>query len=62
MADNWLVSLPLEELVKLKQQQELFDEMKKENAQLRRELDALRNLYSEMIQQFGDIKRELRKG
>ena len=62
MADNWLVSLPLDELVKLKQQQELFDEMKKENAQLRRELDALRNLYAEMIQQFGDIKRELRKG
>ena len=62
MADNWLVSLPLDELVKLKQQQELFDEMKKENAQLRRELDALRNMYSEMIQQFGDIKRELRKG
>ena len=62
MADSWLVSLPLDELIKLKQQQELFDEMKKENAQLRRELDALRNLYSEMIQQFGDIKRELRKG
>lgn len=62
MADDWMVSLPLSQLLALKQQPEMFEQMKQENAQLRRELDALRNLYSEMIQQFGDIKRELRKG
>lgn len=62
MADEWTVSLPLSQLLALKQQPEMFEQMKQENAQLRRELDALRNLYSEMIQQFGDIKRELRKG
>lgn len=62
MADEWMVSLPLSQLLALKQQPEMFEQMKQENAQLRRELDALRNLYSEMIQQFGDIKRELRKG
>lgn len=62
MADDWMVSLPLSQLMALKQQPEMFEQLKKENAQLRRELDALRNLYSEMIQQFGDIKRELRKG
>ena len=52
----------LSQLLALKQQPEMFEQMKQENAQLRRELDALRNMYSEMIQQFGDIKRELRKG
>lgn len=62
MADDWMVSLPLSQLLALKQQPEMFEQMKQENAQLRRELDALRNMYSEMIQQFGDIKRELRKG
>lgn len=62
MADEWMVSLPLSQLLALKQQPEMFEQMKQENAQLRRELDALRNMYSEMIQQFGDIKRELRKG
>ena len=62
MADEWMVSLPLSQLLALKQQPEMSEQMKQENAQLRRELDALRNLYSEMIQQFGDIKRELRKG
>lgn len=61
MAGDWMVSLPFEELMKLKQQPEMFDQLKAENAQLRRELDALRNLYSEMIQQFGDIKRELKR-
>lgn len=62
MPGDWQVSLPLDELMALKQQPEKFVEMKKEIAQLRKELDAMRNLYSEMIQQFGDIKRELRKG
>lgn len=62
MADEWMVSLPLSQLLALKQQPEMFEQMKQENAQLRLELDALRNMYSEMIQQFGDIKRELRKG
>lgn len=61
MAGDWMVSIPLDELMKLKQQPEIFDQLKAENAQLRRELDALRNLFSEMIQQFGDIKRELRR-
>jgi len=61
MAGDWMVSIPLDELMKLKQQPEMFDQLKAENAQLRRELDALRNLFSEMIQQFGDIKRELRR-
>lgn len=62
MADDWMVGLPLSQLLALKQQPEMFEQMKQENAQLRRELDALRNMYSEMIQQFGDIERELRKG
>ena len=61
MAGDWMVSLPLDELMKLKQQPEMFDQLMDENTQLRRELDALRNLYCEMIQQFGDIKRELRR-
>ena len=62
MADDWMVSLPLSQLLALKQQPEMFEQMKQENAQLRRELEALRNLFSELITQFGDIKRELRKG
>ena len=44
MADDWMVSLPLSQLLALKQQPEMFEQMKQENAQLRRELDALRNM------------------
>ena len=61
MSKDWQVSLPLDELMALKQQPKMFEELKAENAQLRRELDALRNLFSEMITQFGDIKRELKR-
>lgn len=61
MSKDWQVSLPLDELMALKQQPQMFEELKAENAQLRRELDALRNLFSEMITQFGDIKRELKR-
>lgn len=31
-----------------------------ENAQLRRELDGLRNMYNELLVQFGEVKREIK--
>ena len=61
MSKDWQVSLPLDELMALKQQPQMFKELKAENAQLRRELEALRNLFSELITQFGDLKRELKR-
>ena len=40
---------------------EEVERIEKENKQLRQELDGLRNMFSEVCQQFGDIKRELKR-
>lgn len=36
------------------------ERMHAENAQLRRELDGLRNMFTDLAIQFGDVKRELK--
>ena len=57
----WRVSIPLKDLVSLLNFSEDLESMKNENAQLRRELDGLRNMFSEVAQQLGDVKRELKR-
>lgn len=58
---DWRVSIPLKDLVSLLNFSEDLESMKNENAQLRRELDGLRNMFSEVAQQLGDVKRELKR-
>ena len=58
---DWRVSIPLKDLVSLLNFSEDLESMKNENAQLRRELDGLRNMFSEVAQQLRDVKRELKR-
>lgn len=57
---KWQVTLPIDDLMSLLNFSEDLEKMKKENRQLRQELEGLRNMFSEVMQQFGDIKRELK--
>ena len=57
---DWYVNIPLSELNKLVHQLDFMDSMKKENAQLRRDLEGLRNMFTELQVSFGDLRRELK--
>ena len=64
MADKpsqWQVTLPIRDLVALLNFSEDLQKMKEENKQLRREMEGLQNMFSEVCQQFGDVKRELKR-
>lgn len=61
MAYDWSIQIPLSELVALQGLPARMEELQKDNAQLRRELDALHALYSQTLQAFSDLKRELYK-
>ncbi len=58
---NWQVTLPIKDLMTLLTFAEDVERIEKENKQLRQELEGLRNMFSEVCQQFGDIKRELKR-
>lgn len=58
---NWQVILPIKDLMTLLTFAEDVERIEKENKQLRQELEGLRNMFSEVCQQFGDIKRELKR-
>lgn len=57
---DWYVSLPLSDLNLLRNELLTLEGMKAENAQLRRELDGLRNMFSELQISFGELRRELK--
>lgn len=58
MADTgWRVSVPLDELISLVNFQKEMKEIHDENAQLRRELEGLRTMFTELQIQFGDVKK-----
>ena len=57
---DWYVSLPLSDLDVLRNQLVTLEGMKAENAQLRRELEGLRNMFTELQTAFGELRRELR--
>ena len=64
MADKpseWQVTLPIQDLVSLLNFKDDLQKMKDENKQLRREMEGLQNMFSEVCQQFGDVKRELKR-
>ena len=58
---NWQVTLPIKDLMTLLTFAEDVERIEKENKQLRQELEGVRNMFSEVCQQFGDIKRELKR-
>lgn len=59
--NEWYVNIPFSDLNKLVNHLGELDSMREENAQLRRELDGLRNLYSELLVAFGELRREIKK-
>lgn len=61
MANDWFIQIPLSELVALQGLPARIEGLEKANAQLRRELEALRKIQSEGLQIIGDVRRELRK-
>ena len=56
---EWYVSVPFSDVEKLLHEKEFFDEMKKENEQLRREMTGLQNMFNELLVVFGEWRREL---
>ena len=57
---EWLVSIPLSDLNLLINQLDSLDAVRAENAQLRREMEGVRNMFSELLTAFGELRRELR--
>ena len=60
-SSEWQVTLPIKELMSLIHFADDVERIEKENKQLREELEGLRNMFSEVCQQFGDIKRNLNR-
>ena len=52
------MQVPLSALVALQGLPGQLEEMKKDNAQLRKELEALRRMYFELLDKFSELKRE----
>ena len=57
---EWYVNIPFSDLHRLMNEVQLLEEMKNDNAQLRRELEGLRNMFSELQVAFGELRRELK--
>ena len=57
---EWMVSIPFSDLNLLINQLDSLDAVRAENAQLRREMDGVRNMFSELLTAFGELRRELR--
>lgn len=55
---DWSLQVPLSALVALQGLPERMNKLEAENAQLRRELEALRNIQSQTLQVLADVKRE----
>lgn len=58
MGSDWSIQIPLSELVALQGLPMRMAELEKQNLQLRRELDALRCLYSQSLEVLGDLRRD----
>ena len=61
-AADWTIQIPLSELVALQGLPAQMEELKAENKQLRRELEALRRIQSEMMMRLSDAIRERKSG
>lgn len=57
---EWYVNIPFSDLNMLVNQLEILDSIQEENAQLRREMDGLRNMYNDLLVVFGELRRELK--
>ena len=58
---DWSIQVPLSALVALRELPGRMEQVEKDNAQLRREVEALRRIHSETLQVLGDLRREMHK-
>ncbi len=56
---EWSVNIPFSDLHKLINQLDSMDDLKQENAQLRREMEGVRNMFNELLVQFGELRKQL---
>lgn len=61
MQSDWSIQIPLSSLVALQGLPMRMEELSNENAQLRRELDALRIITTQAMEVLADLRREIRK-
>lgn len=54
---NWMVQVPINDLMALMNMKQEFDRMNAENNQLRREMEGLRRVQSETMELVGDLRR-----
>ena len=54
---NWLVQVPINDLMALMNMKQEFDRISAENTQLRREMEGLRRVQSETMELVGDLRR-----
>ena len=57
---EWSVNIPFADLQMLLDHVGSMEKAQEENAQLRRELEGLRNMFSELQTAFGELRRELK--
>lgn len=58
---NWMVQVPIKDLLKLADMLNGISAIQQENQTLRRELEGLRRVQSEQLEIIGDMRRVLRK-
>ena len=58
---NWMVQVPIKDLLKLVEMLDGISTIQQENQTLRRELEGLRRVQSEQLEIIGDMRRVLRK-
>lgn len=55
-SNNWMVQVPVDDLLALMGLEDELKNCRAENAQLRREMDGLRRIQSETMQVVGDLR------
>ncbi len=61
-SSNWMVQVPVNDLLALMGLEEELKNCRAENAQLRREMDGLRRIQSETMQVLGDLRKKCAVG
>lgn len=56
-SDEWLVNIPFSDLKRLIDHLDTQDKSAVDMQQLRRELDGLRDMFRELMDQFGELRR-----
>ena len=56
---DWHIEMPLSDLLKIKEQLDTIEYLKKDHERLRQEMNGLRNLYSALLIRVDELKQDL---